>query len=431
MSDVVAAPAAPAGAAPPTSGAPAVAPSTAPGSVLGGHGYYLRQFDLFRAVTCICVVAQHSVLWVVPGGAPVGWGMVMVLHFTRNAFFFLSAFVAAYSQRTRPRTTGALWYRRLSQILVPYFFWTAAYFTLSIFLTSLTFGRSWGTLGHDVLNGYYQLYYVVVLVQFFVLLPGLLWLVRKTRGHHVAVLVGSVAFQLAMGYCSHYLSAGPGAAGTLHHVASDLLQTRLVVGYQLYLVAGLLAADHVDQVQRLVARHWRRVLAGTIFMLAGALGYYVYGLEIGQTPGQASDLYQPVACLWFLAAIAGLYALGWLWARRASRPPGRIVDRVVTWGSDASGGFYFSHILVLQLVLVAMTHSGLRNAVPWGVDSTVLFAGTVAVTAVLVSTLLRTPLRWVLTGPNRTAERRKLRWLPSPAGGATAVPPAPAPAAAG
>jgi peptidoglycan/LPS O-acetylase OafA/YrhL len=424
VSDTVAAPAR-AGALPTTGSVPTT------GSALAGNGFYLRQFDLFRAVTCVCVVAQHSVLWVVPGGAPVGWGMVMVLHFTRNAFFFLSAFVAAYSQRTRPRPVGALWYRRLSQILVPYLVWTAAYVTLSIFLTSLTYDRSWSALATDLWNGYYQLYYLVVLVQFYVLLPGLLWLVRKTRGHHLAVLLGSFAFQIALGICAHYLNAGPGAGGALHQVASDLLQSRLVVGYQLYLVAGLLAADHVDQVQRLVARYWRRVLAASAATLAVALGYYVYGLEIGQTPGRASDLYQPVACAWFMAAIAGLYTLGWLWARRASRPPGRTTDRVVTWGSDVSGGYYLSHIFVLQLVLLVMTHTGFRNAVPWGADSAVLFAGTVAGTAVLVSVLLRTPLRWALTGPDRTAERAKLRWAPPPGARERVEVAVPSPVAAG
>ena len=211
-----------------------------------------------------------------------------------------------------------------------------------------------------------------------------------------------------------------------------LLQSRLIVGYQLYLVAGLLAADHVDQVQRLVARHWRKVLAGTAVVLAGTLGYYVYGLEAGQTPGRASDLYQPVACVWFVAAIAGLYALGWLWAGRAARPPSRVADRVVTWGSDVSGGYYLAHVLVLQLVLMALTRSGFRNAVPWGAVSAVLFAGTVAGTAVLVSVLLRTPLRWVLTGPDRTGERARLRWSPPAAGlPASASAPVPSPAAAG
>lgn len=383
------------------------------GSVLTGDGFYLRQFDLFRTVTCVCVVAQHSVLWPVPGGASVGWGMVMVLHFTRNAFFFLSAFVAAYAQRTRPRSTRALWYRRISQILVPYLVWTAISFAYTAVSASPTSTSAMSTLGTDLWNGYYQLYFVVVLLQLYVLLPGLLWLVRRSRGRHLAVLAGSFAFQIAMTVSSHYFLGG-GITGQMHRYALDLLQPRLIVGYQLYLVMGLLAADHVDGIQRLVARKARSVLAATGVVFLATLGYYAYGLHIGQNPGEASDLYQPIACAWFVAAIAGLYALGWCWAKRAARQPGRFPDRMVTRGSDLSGGIYFSHVLVLELVLSALGGIGLRTAVPWGVVSAVLFVATLGLSAVVVSLLLRSPLRWVLTGPDRTAERANLRWAPPP-----------------
>jgi peptidoglycan/LPS O-acetylase OafA/YrhL len=420
------------GGSPPGRAVPVFAGRAAPAaSMLSGDGFYLRQFDLFRTVTCVCVVAQHSVLWPVPGGASVGWGMVMVLHFTRNAFFFLSAFVAAYAQRTRPRRTLALWYRRISQILVPYLVWTAIYFVHSLIVTPMPSGPA-STLWSDLWNGYYQLYFVVVLLQLYVLLPALLWLVRKTRGHHGAVLAGSFGFQIAMTVSSHYLSGG-GVTGQMHQVAVDLFQPRLIVGYQLYLVMGLLAADHVDGVQRLVARHARAVVASTVVLFLVALGYYAYGLHIGQNPGEASDLYQPVACLWFVAAIAGLYALGWCWAERAARQPGRLLDRAVTWGSDLSGGIYFSHVLVLELVLSALGGLGLRTAVSWGVVSPVLFLCTLVLSATLVTLLLRSPLRWVLTGPNRTAERATLRWAPPPlaqlSGSARGA--APAPVAAG
>jgi hypothetical protein len=85
---------------------------TAP--VLQPPGRYLRQYDLFRVITFVCVIGQHSILWPVTSSSVAGWGLVMLLHYTRNAFFFLSAVVAAYAQATRPRSTLALWYRRLS-----------------------------------------------------------------------------------------------------------------------------------------------------------------------------------------------------------------------------------------------------------------------------------------------------------------------------
>ncbi|HEX4082170.1 MAG TPA: hypothetical protein VHX40_04335, partial [Acidimicrobiales bacterium] len=129
----------------------------------------------------------------------------------------------------------------------------------------------------------------------------------------------------------------------------------------------------------------------------------------------ASDLYQPVAVVWFVAAIAGLYALGWWWAARAAgrAGPSRL-DRLLTWGSDVSGGFYFSHILVLQLVLTGLTAAGLEIATSsWWVTTIVLFPATLLGTAVLVTVVRWTPLRFVLTGPDRPDERATLAWFPS------------------
>ncbi|MGH3264832.1 MAG: acyltransferase family protein, partial [Trebonia sp.] len=90
--------------------------------------YYLRQFDLYRVVAFLGVIAQHSVLWPVPGGSAAGWSLVMVLHATRNVFFFLAALVAGYSELSRPRPLVGQWHRRIGRVLVPYLAWTVVYF---------------------------------------------------------------------------------------------------------------------------------------------------------------------------------------------------------------------------------------------------------------------------------------------------------------
>jgi hypothetical protein len=141
-------------------------------------------------------------------------------------------------------------------------------------------------------------------------------------------------------------------------------------------------------------------------------GYYAFGLSLGQTPGHASDLYQPVAVVWFLAAIAGLWAIGWLWAARAAGRSATRWDRFVTWASNASGGYYLGHILVLQLIFWGLQAAGLTAPGTWGVASAILFVGTLVGAGVLVAVLLRTPLRFVLTGPDRSKERSTMPSYP-------------------
>ncbi len=379
--------------------------------VTGTPRVYLRQFDLYRVIAFLGVIAQHAVLWPVPGGSEVGWSLVMVLHATRETFFFLSALVAGYSQLATRRPVVSMWTRRIGAVLVPYLAWTLIYFvyTLASATGPVTAGS---TLVHDLLNGYYQLYFLVVLFQVYIVLPFLVWLVRRTRGNHGLVFGTSLVLQLGMMTVSHYFSWHTGPLHALRAVDLVVIDPRYVMGYQLYIVSGVLAADHLAGLQRLVERHSARILWAVLAVGLCAEGYYAYGLQIGNTPGHASDLFQPVAAIWFLSACAGLWALGWRWARGAARRLPTSWDRLVTWGADASGGFYLAHVLVLQLIFTALSHAGLTSPGTWGAASGILFVGTVVCTGVLVAVLLRTPLRTVLTGPDRRREREALPVYP-------------------
>ena len=41
-------------------------------------------------IACAAVVLQHSLLWTVAAGIVAPWALVMLLHFSRTAFFFLT-----------------------------------------------------------------------------------------------------------------------------------------------------------------------------------------------------------------------------------------------------------------------------------------------------------------------------------------------------
>ncbi len=391
------------------SGAAPTAEEERPGNPsVGGPRRYLRQFDVYRTVAFVGVIAQHSVLWSVTGGSDVGWSLVMVLHATRELFFFLSALVAGYSQLASPRAPISLWYHRLRPVVVPYLVWTLVYWAYSLVTAAPGAPGAGAVLVHDLRYGYYQLYFLVVLFQVYVVLPALVWLVRRTRGHHGIVFGASLVLQLAMTTVSHYFSWRTGAPHMLRSVDLTLLTARYVTCYQLFVVAGVLAADHLGDLQRQVERHSGRILAAAAAAGAAAEGCYAYGLVIGETPGHASDLFQPVAQVWFLAACAGLWALGWRWVRHSAARLSARRDRLVEWGSDASGGFYLAHVLVLQVLFSGLAATGLTAPPTWWAASLCLFTGTLAGTGALVAVGLRAPWPWrtAIMGPDRSRERR-------------------------
>ncbi len=141
-------------------------------------------------LACACVLGQHSFLWTDMANNVVGTGFITFLHFTRNSFFFLSGLVVCYAQITRPRTVWGFWVRRYVQMGIPYLAWTGIYVLFTILRPGGSWSQ-WGTyLWSDLRLGYYQLYVVVVLFQFYLVFPFLLKLLKSTstrsaRADHV------------------------------------------------------------------------------------------------------------------------------------------------------------------------------------------------------------------------------------------------------
>lgn len=376
-------------------------------SELTGPGRYFDQYDLYRVLGFTGVVAQHAVLWPVTKTSVAGWGLTVLLHYSRNSFFFLSALVLAWAQLTRPRPIRRVWREGLITVGIPFVLWTFIYFAHTMIMAkTMTSTLALNTLGDDFANGYKQLYFVIALAQLYLLLPVLMWVMRKTRGHHGLLFAGSVVLQIALTSVFHYTSGSWGYG--LHDVVSVLLGPDHITAYQLIVLAGLLVAYHVDDFHLFVDRHTKAILWLCVAVGVLTEGYYLLDEDLTHSPPNAAALFQPAVIPWLLAAIAGLATLGRWWARRQRERGQTLLGRAIRWGSDASGGYFFAHVLVLELIIEELGRSGLRAEMSWAGTGWILFFGTMIGTGILAGLLLKTPLRVYLTGPNRTEQRQRL-----------------------
>jgi peptidoglycan/LPS O-acetylase OafA/YrhL len=369
------------------------------------HGY-LEMFNLFRVIACVAVLGQHSFIWTNMSGNFVGTGFITMLHLSRTSFFFLTALVVTYAQIDHPRSTRDFWRRRYAQVGVPYLAWTGVYLIFSL----ITVSASWHEVGvflrHNLLLGYSQMYFVIVIFEFYLFFPLLMKLLRAVD--HRWVMAVSLAFATLLGLFLHYPSwFAPlsDANGSINHT---LPWGRDILVYQEFIIAGMLVALHLDQVCEFVSRHYRRIIIGS-----GAVGvlmvlWYMISVWSGSSVERASDIYEPPAALWCLAAIAGIFALSWWWQQRPAGwrrgGAGRTVPPL-SYLAGLTGGVFFAHTIFITLIRSALTASGLRAELPWEATVAILFVGTVSFTGAFVALVLRTPLRWVLGGPVRSEER--------------------------
>jgi peptidoglycan/LPS O-acetylase OafA/YrhL len=365
----------------------------------------LTHVDAMRPMKQFGVVITHSLnTFALTAGVGAG-AALMVSHVTRFAFMFISAamFVYAYPRLGR-QDLRRFWRRRLLSIAVPYVAWTLVYFAMEAGSVSWPLGGV-KRLGYLLATGYYQLYFLLLLLEFCLVYPAFLWLLRRTEGHHWALFASSVALQVVLTSLI-YWGIQPGWALGKGGGMIELWN------YQLFLVAGGLLAWHYAEAHEWLCRHWRLVLAATVGGFVVAEVYYVF---VEEHPGSLlagtvrTAAFQPVTIPLYLGLIASIYLIGvaLMHARRSPR-----TRMLVQAGADNSYGVYLSQVLVLTAV-TWLGWGRLTNVMPWPV---VTLGGAIVVfglATALTSILSRLPGARALAGRPRQSWRPTLALQPA------------------
>lgn len=374
-----------------------------PAATTAARRPHLWQIDLIRIAPMLGMASTHVVLYTVPANNALGGAALMFLHVSREIFLFVSAFILFYTTEGYERAVPPFkfWKRRVPLIAIPYLLWTLIYWPLSGGASGSP-QQALTTLGLDLSQGWFHLYFLLLTLQLYLVFPLLAWFLRRTRRHHAALLLGSLAVQVAATWAMQY-QWPPLPSPLVFWMEGS--QNELS-SYQLYIVAGALAAIHYRRCLEWLRSHPQ---AAAVLVAAGLLGgeaWYLANLHLGQPAAVASNVFQPAVVALVLSSILGLWMLAERWLLRYS------LDGAV-WGTlrkaaDASFGFYLAHMVVLLLItrepLLAILPT---DKLPIMQATLARLALVIAGTTALVWLIRRTPFSRVLTGrtgaPLRTA----------------------------
>ena len=357
----------------------------------------LDQVDAMRPIKQAGVISTHSVIYFAPAAASVASGAaLLLLHVSREGFFFISACMLTYAYAEMRLTgLGHFYWRRFVSVGLPYLCWNVIYFLYLLPRAHYaSLAAALGHLGDMIRTGYYQLYFLLVIMQFYLLFPLVLMLLRRTRGHHGLVIGVAALIQVLLMTGMHWQLLPP---LMLRWGQQDALS------YLLYLIGGGVVAFHLDQVDAWVRRHARLVMAYTVVAaLAAEAVYFLAQHGVTTVLGSGSDPFQPSVIPFNIGVITCGYLAGVALVRPGRSRRTRALVRI---GSDNSYGIYLSQMLFL----VAMTTTGwprLDSVLPWPLVCLlvvgVVFTGCIALTALLA----RTPLAVPLTGRKQRHGRR-------------------------
>lgn len=352
--------------------------------------------DMVRVLTFACVIAVHTVS-TVNDVASVRFGaLTMLLHFTREAFFVLTAFVLMHRYRDHAPTTLPFWRRRFLLVGVPYLVWSVIYTGLQLVTAPQDPAAAAHSLLINILTGtaWFHLYFLLVSLQFYLLFPVFRWLLRATRGLHGRLLVASAALQVLTDLWLHDPTPTGFKADLLPYAGSIFLS------YQFFLVLGGVVAMHLRQVDAWIRRHTGIIVGAFVVTGVAAEAWYQYTVpSVGALFG--TDVFQPVMIPWVVAVVAAFWAVGAAWSdRRAGGPGSRFVERA----SDRSFGVFLVHPVILWVLTLNAPDSVVGQLpAPWSSVAACLVA--VVGSLLIVEVLRMTRLSLVLTGKQRARRR--------------------------
>jgi peptidoglycan/LPS O-acetylase OafA/YrhL len=383
-------------------------------------GRRLDQVDAMRPVKQVGVVSTHVLLFFAPATAATAAGAaVLLLHVSRDAFFFVSACMLTYAYADLSRAgLPRFYWRRFVSVGIPYLCWTVIYYFYTMPTSHYpSLGQTLWAFVHLLFCGYYQLYFLLVIMQFYLVFPLVLGLLRRTRGHHGLVIAAVVLAQVLLTIAMHWQFLPLGMRG--------VWAQREAPTYELYLLGGAVVAFHLERVHAWLCRNAWLVAGLTVAAALGALAvYFLAQYRVTTALGSTNDPFQPSVIAFNVGAIACLYLVGVALARPYRS---RRTKAVVRSGSDNAYGVYLTQLLFIN-ALVWLHWERLTTSLGW-VTLCLLTVPIVYFSGVALTSLLaRTPLAMPLTG------RRQVSWaslLPRRAAGPEVEQPVLAPAMAG
>ena len=356
-------------------------------------GRRLDQVDATRPVKQAGVVSTHVLLFFAPASAGLASGAVLtLLHVSRDAFFFVSACMLAYAYADLNRSGfGRFYWRRFVAAGIPYLCWTAIYYLYTFRAAHYgSTGEALWAIPHLLYVGYYHLYFLLVIMQFYLVFPLVLMLLRRTKGHHGLVAAATVVFEFVYMALMHWNMLPSGMSG--------VWAQRELPTYLIYLVGGAIVAFHLTEAHEWVMRHTWLLILITLFSALGAeLVYYLAASGVTTVFGSGDDPFQPSVIPFNVGAIACLYLIGVALVR-----PGRSRREraLVRSGSDNAYGVYLAQMIFINgLLWVGWAH--LDNTVPWPLVCALTVVIVYLGAFTLTSLLARTPLSAPLTGRQR------------------------------
>jgi peptidoglycan/LPS O-acetylase OafA/YrhL len=327
---------------------------------------HLGEVDYLRAFGLTSIVLIHSISYFfsLPDANLMGHvfqGLIVnLLRYGRFVFMFTTGLVFFYSYRDRVLDPRRFYRRRLKNLVIPYAVWTAIYLLLDRWSNMINWT---GAVGFGIVwlqnllsgNAFEHLYYIVVTIQFYLLLPFLLARVKLIRSRSRWAPVFWAGIILASGLLISIvyfyglevqapaitsLVAGKPWSGIVGWIL--MWNDRLVLSYLPFYLLGGLAGLYLTECRKWIADHYTLIGIGLLTSAAVVGGQYFHDfVHLGQAWDLTISVFKPSIYFYSLFVIAVLFRVSLTMNQHGS------LLALVKVLSSNSLGIYLMHPAVL------------------------------------------------------------------------------------
>ncbi|MFD0698659.1 acyltransferase [Paenibacillus sp. GCM10027628] len=298
----------------------------------------IPEIDFVRAIAIIAVILIHgtSAATLLPmgtGSQAIFFTLNRACLFTVPVFIWISGVVLFYNYYDRwdPPMSFLFWTKRLRRILVPYVLWSIFYYIYNQYMYH-------GKANFDAIymlklllsgNASYHLYYMVIIVQFYILFPIIMTAVRKFRLLRHGLIPIGISIQAVAYTVNHWVHPIPEYAS-------------FFASYSALFAFGAFTGIHYDKVSAWTDKHRAMIWAA---MSLGGLAFV--GMLLLNQFGLASfeNTWFELALLVYCMAAALCFVQ---WGQRVHKSHSPLSTMMSGLGA-ASFGIYLAHPALLTL----------------------------------------------------------------------------------
>lgn len=380
-------------------------------------GGWLQGIQYFRAIAIIEVIVFHVTRLGMTLPSP-QWIIIALIAFTSFAvphFIFISG-VVLYNKYSSSFSLSTFYKKRFSAVLPPYLIWSTFYFAF-LFVVIPTVHGSTQTIAslidtylQELALGIQHLWFVVVIIQLYLLYPLLVKIYNRRVRKNSPIYVLSLLLLVQIGYGLLLMNGNlnPFSAASAGNLSSAAFPIQLILTYSsflfyaFYFVFGFFIAEHYGAIkQRIVKISLKSIsLAVLISTIYYSVVYYHISVLSGPAPWYYIWLYLLTGPFYCLLLILFYLKLSTGWAE----PRGFFFLRYLEKIGEDSFGIYLVHFFFLVGFSTALFKLGLsaNNLLLYPV----LFSLILVSSYLSVEAIYRLPLSNIIIGKPRKKEKR-------------------------